>query len=171
MSLVCPSHYPLPVQHNLLIVLGGGREMKSKCVDPNEKMTITPHMFNSFMGHVTAFGVWGPTCLQYWEVLHYPWPTDALCVFVWCVFVSVCERARSLKSIRNPGARWYQGEYACPMRKSITGVFLIRKSKNMAQDRLRIRRTWANEDNPVISLDVKCQCGSILGDQNELNMN
>lgn len=41
----------------------------------------------------------------------------------------------------------------------------------MAQDRLGIRRTGANGDNPVISLDVKCQCGSILRDQDELNMN
>lgn len=41
----------------------------------------------------------------------------------------------------------------------------------MAQDKLGIRRTGANGDNPVISLDVEFQCESILRDQDELNVN
>lgn len=41
----------------------------------------------------------------------------------------------------------------------------------MAQDRLGIRRAGASGGNPVISLDVKFRCESILGEQDELNMN
>lgn len=63
-----------------------------------------------------------------------------------------------------------RGKHKCAMRKSISGLFMIRSKKNMTQDRLAIRRTGANGDNPVITSDVKCQCGSILRDQDELNM-